>query len=127
MANASKLDAAFIEKQRQRLNVLRAALLEASRREESEEEAIKSELTGGGPKDYEDDAQRLAMLELEGNLVVRDVERLRQVDRALQKIEEGTYGLSDFSGKPIPQARLEAVPESILTLEEEEALERRRR
>ncbi len=127
MTNASKLDAAFIEKQRQRLNVLRAALLEASRREESEEEAIKSELTGGGAKDYEDDAQRLAMLELEGNLVVRDVERLRQVDRALQKIEEVTYGLSDFSGKPIPRARLEAVPESILTLEEEEALERRRR
>jgi DnaK suppressor protein len=127
MANTSKLDAAFIQKQRERLNKLRAALLEASRREESEEEAIKSELAGGGPKDYEDDAQRLALLELEGNLVVRDIERLRQVDRALQKMEEGTYGLSDSSGKPIPRDRLEAVPESILTLEEEEALERRRR
>jgi DnaK suppressor protein len=127
MANASRLDAAFIEKQRERLNKLRAALLEASRREESEEDAIKSEITGGGPKDYEDDAQRLTMLELEGNLVVRDVERLRQVNRALQKIEEGTYGLSDLSSKPIPRERLEAVPESILTLEEEEALERKRR
>ena len=127
MANASRLDAAFIEKQRERLNKLRAALLEASRREESEEDAIKSEITGGGPKDYEDDAQRLTMLELEGNLVVRDVERLRQVDRALQKIEEGTYGLSDLSAKPMPRERLEAVPESIFTLEEEEALERGRR
>jgi len=127
MANASKLDAAFIEKQRERLNKLRAALLEASGREESEEDAIKSEITGGGPKDYEDDAQRLTMLELEGNLVVRDVERLRQVDRALQKIEEGTYGLSDLSGKPIPRERIEAVPESIFTLDEEEALERKRR
>ena len=127
MTNASRLDAAFIERQRERLNKLRAALLEASRREESEEDAIKSEITGGGPKDYEDDAQRLTMLELEGNLVVRDVERLGQVDRALQKIAEGTYGFSDLSAKPIPRERLEAVPESIFTLEEEEALERRRR
>jgi DnaK suppressor protein len=125
MANASRLDAAFIEKQRQRLTKLRAALLEASRREESEEDAIKSEMVGGGPRDYEDDAQRLTMLELEGNLVVRDIERLRQVDRALRKIEEGTYGFSDLSGKPMPRERLEAVPESILTLEEEEVLERR--
>ena len=39
--------------------------------------------------------------------------RLGDVERALQKIEEGTYGLSDESGEPIPRGRLEAVPEAI--------------
>jgi hypothetical protein len=38
----------------------------------------------GGVQEYEDDAQRLAMLELDGNLVVRDIERLARVDRALR-------------------------------------------
>src|SRR3712207_6898461 len=46
--------------------------------------------------------------------------RLRYVERALQKIEEGTYGLSDDSGQPIPRGRLEAVPEAIRTVEEQE-------
>jgi DnaK suppressor protein len=54
------------------------------------------------------------------------VERLERVNRALKKIEEGTYGLSDRSGKPIPRERLEAVPEALYTLSEEQALEGKR-
>jgi DnaK suppressor protein len=45
--------------------------------------------------------------------------RVSHIERALQKIEEGTYGVSDVSGKLIPKARLEAVPEAILTVDEE--------
>jgi DnaK suppressor protein len=56
--------------------------------------------------------------------VVRDLARLERVDRALQKIEEGSYGTSDLSGHLIPRERLEAVPESIYTLAEERARER---
>jgi DnaK suppressor protein len=126
MANAPRLDAAFIEKQRHQLIKLRAALLAAARRDESEEAAIKSESAAAGARDYEDEAQKLDMLELKGNLVVRDAERLERVDRALKKIEEGTYGLSDSSGQPIPRERLEAVPESIFTLAEEKAREQKR-
>ena len=70
-----------------------------------------------------DDAQKLATLELEGNLVVRDIARLERVDRALRKIEEGTYGASDQSGQLIARERLEAIPESIYTLAEEQARE----
>jgi len=64
------------------------------------------------------------MLELEGNLVARDMARLAQVNRALAKITEGSYGLSDLSGQPIPRERLEAVPEAIFTLAEEKAREK---
>ncbi len=121
---ASKLDAAFIAKQRQALLKLRAALLSATRDEEADEAAIKDE-SAGGPREFEDDAQRLASLELDGNRVKRNLARLALVDRALKKIEEGTYGSSDLSRQQIPRARLEAVPESIYTLAEEEAREKK--
>jgi DnaK suppressor protein len=56
--------------------------------------------------------------------VARDVQRLVRVERALSKIEEGTYGYSDVSGKRIPDERLEAVPDAISTVAEQEASER---
>ena len=45
-------------------------------------------------------------------------ERLRNVQRALEKIQNGTYGISDLSGDVIPRGRLEAVPEAIYTADE---------
>jgi DnaK suppressor protein len=123
-AQAHPFDAAFIEKQRQALLKLRAELVSAVKDGAADEAAIMDE-SSGGPREYEDEAQKLATLELEGSLVVRDLARLRWIDRALQKIEEGTYGLSDLSAEVIPRKRLEAAPESIFTLEEEQALEAR--
>jgi len=43
---------------------------------------------------------------------------LRDVDRALQKIEEGTYGICDRCGKLIPEERLDARPWSVLCVED---------
>ena len=114
----SELDAAFIEKQREALLRLRATLLTATQGAEADETEVNTQ-NASGAAEYEDDAQRLDALERDGNLVVRDVDRLERVDRALKKIEEGTYGLSDMSGERIPRARLEALPEALLTLREE--------
>lgn len=114
----SALDAAFIEKQRQNLLRLRASLVTAAQDAESDEAEVNEE-SGSGPVEFEDDAQRLDSLEREGNLVARDVARLERIDRALEKIKDGTYGLSDMSGEPIPRERLEAVPEALCTLSEE--------
>lgn len=36
--------------------------------------------------------------------------KLRDVERALAKLAEGTYGRCDGCGTPIPDARLEAIP-----------------
>jgi DnaK suppressor protein len=121
----SQIDAAFLEKQRQSLLHLRASLVAAADATESDEAEVRGDRTGGA-MEFEDDAQELDALERDGNLVVRDVERLERVDRALKKIEEGTYGLSDRSGEPIPRERLEAVPEALYTLSEEQARERSR-
>ena len=121
----SGIDVAFVEKQRQQLLRLRATLVAAAQVAESEEGDVRTQRTGDA-LELEDDAQGLDALERGGNLVVRAIERLERVDRALRKIEEGTYGLSDQSGKPIPQERLEAVPDALYTLSEEEVLEGKR-
>ncbi len=113
-----RLSKEFIERQRRRLTTLRDALAGATQTEEAEEKEINSE-SSGQAEEYEDDAQRLAALELDGNLVARNAQRLAQVDRALDKIAEGTYGLSDASGEPIPKERLEATPEAIYTVAEQ--------
>jgi len=121
----SGLDAAFVENQRQRLLSLRASLVGAVQSAESEEADVRTERTGG-PLEAEEDAQQLDALERDDNLVGRDVGALERIDRALQKIEEGTYGLSEISGEPIPRERLEAVPEALYTLSEESMRERPR-
>ena len=45
-------------------------------------------------------------------------DRLDAIDRALRRLDEGTYGRSVRSGRPIPDARLEADPAAELTVEE---------
>ena len=95
-SKTERLDKSFIERQRQRLTKLRDELADATQGKEAEEKDINSQ-SSGQAVEYEDDAQRLATLELDGNLVARNAQRLAQVDRALEKIAEGTYGLSDAS------------------------------
>ena len=50
-------------------------------------------------------------------LVHRIREQLAEVECALDKLEKGTYGLCDSCGKPIPLARLEAMPQANLCLD----------
>jgi len=51
-------------------------------------------------------------------------EQLAAVERAEERIAGGTYGRSIESGLPIPEARLEATPDAINTVQEQEANER---
>jgi RNA polymerase-binding transcription factor DksA len=44
---------------------------------------------------------------------------LEQVEAALRRMDEGTYGLSEVSGKEIPVERLEAIPYATKLVEEE--------
>jgi len=111
------LNPAFIQKQRNLLIKLREELLRATQAGESEETEMHSQSVGEA-NESEDDAQKLAMLEIDGTVVARNVQRLARVERALQKIEDGTYGLSDASREPIPRERLEAMPEAIYTVSE---------
>ena len=120
--NGGALTAAFIDTQRRRLMQLQSTLRSAADSDLDDETNVKEE-GAGRAQEYEDDAQKLAALEVDGNLVERDLERLRRVERALEKIANGTYGLSDVSGEAIPRERLEAVPEAVCTLSEEQRAE----
>jgi DnaK suppressor protein len=121
----SGLDAAFIERQRQSLLRLRATLITSTKAAEADEADVRGQ-RASAVGEYEDDAQGLDALERDDNLVGRDLERLERVDRALRKIAEGTYGLSDESGTVIPRDRLEAVPDALYTLSEEQTRELKR-
>ena len=43
-------------------------------------------------------------------------EGLARTERALAKLDEGTYGICDACGQPIPEARLRAMPDAVLCL-----------
>jgi DnaK suppressor protein len=122
-AGPQHLDAAFIESKRRELLKLRDSLRKSGSAAELEEDNVK-DASAAQPREYEDDAQKLDTLEKEGVLVNRTVQRLARVERALAKIDAGTYGLSDVSGERIPVARLNAMPEAINTIREQEDSER---
>jgi DnaK suppressor protein len=49
---------------------------------------------------------------------------LRQIQRALEKIDENTYGICDITGEEIPLRRLEAVPYATMTVKAQEKYEK---
>jgi DnaK suppressor protein len=111
-------DNAFIDQQRARLNALLKEFSATTQADQSEETNTQDDSLGHA-NEAEDDAQRLTSLEMEGTLVGRDLDRIARIKRALEKIDAGTYGASDESGKAIPRARLEAMPDAIFTVDEE--------
>lgn len=54
----------------------------------------------------------------------KEFNMLRQIDRALEKIEEGNYGICDISGEEIPMKRLEAIPYATMTVKAQEKFEK---
>jgi DnaK suppressor protein len=126
-SNASRhpeLDKSFIEQQRGKLEALRDELLGDEQRMTDEVRA-EGELHGNEAREFEDDAQTMAQREVDqAKRNVHD-RRIIAVERALEKIRQDTYGLSDESGKPISKARLESTPEAIFTIDEERLREAR--
>ncbi|HEY2237659.1 MAG TPA: hypothetical protein VGI21_02665 [Streptosporangiaceae bacterium] len=93
------------------------SLLETTEREGRQDRASEDEQGA----DISDPAQPLtAQFENEAiTATLRD--RLAALDRAEQRLKDGTYGRSVESGRPIPDERLEADPAAELTIEEAEA------
>lgn len=126
MAN-NELDQEFIEQQRQRLQEMKAELermvrgLEEDQQDRAEDEGDFTEHDAG------DHSQSLFTRELDATVEQTMEKRLESVERALQKVEEGTYGICEETGEPIPRGRLEAVPEAIYTVEAQQRRERERR
>lgn len=116
------LDAAFITRQKQRLEALRDQLVADAESAATEEQGLQLESVDE-VRDSADSAETMAIEENDEAVFHRNPGRLSDIRRALQKIEQGSYGISDISGEPIPRARLEAVPEATATVEEKQASE----
>lgn len=110
----------FVQQQRQRLEALREQLQAGSA---VAAERDRQNVTDSGVLDSADLGEIARERDTDEALDKVTERRLRTVERALQKIAEGTYGLSDLSGKPISQERLETVPEAVYTVDEESARE----
>lgn len=114
----ARLSKDFIEQQRKRLEALRAQLLGGEAKALANSRRLQEE-RGEEAREFEDRAQDMEQNEVYQTLHDVDNRRLSHIDRALQKIAEGTYGISDVSGEPIPKDRLDAVPEAVVAVQDE--------
>jgi DnaK suppressor protein len=119
---------------KQELDGLRKQLVEereelqrqASEIEEASFGTPQSELTGEVSFDEEYADAGTATFERERDLSltnnIRDL--TEKIDRALDRIEQGTYGLCERCGKPIEKARIKALPYATLCIKDKQAEER---
>ncbi len=122
----NELDHEFVEKQRQRLQETKAELERMVRGLEEDQQFRAEEEGDFTEHDSGDMSQSLFTRELDATVEQTMEKRLEAVERALQKVEEGTYGVCDDTGEPIPKGRLEAMPEAIYTVEAQQRRERER-
>ena len=102
--------------------LLRAERAEVAKLLRETEEAVRiDEQAPDSATDYGDEALPLTEEATDEAVAEQLRERLGAIDRALARLEAGTYGRSVLSGKPIPDQRLEADPAAELTVEEARA------
>jgi len=77
------------------------------------------------PSDFEEAAVDFDEMQKEQSLQVNQRALLTEVQQALERIENGTYGKCVNCGQPIPEKRLEAIPWAALDVKCEELLEKR--
>jgi RNA polymerase-binding transcription factor DksA len=58
------------------------------------------------------------------SLLSSDQDAVYEIEEALKRIERDTYGVCELTGKPIPKARLEAIPWARFTVQAQAQLER---
>ncbi len=120
-----KLDP-FTKTQKEKLLQLRDAMVDSmagvakdnlrSRAEGSEASAFGMHQADAGSDAYDRD---FAL-----SLLSQEQDALYEIDQALKRIELGTYGICEMSGKPILHARLEAIPFARFTVECQSQLEK---
>lgn len=79
------------------------------------------EQSGG---DLVDAALDSAQDEISSQLAEVESRELTQIENALERMRNGTYGLCEVTGKPIPLARLQALPYATMCIEAQREAER---
>ncbi len=89
--------------------------------------ASQSELSGDVGLDDESADAGTATFEREKDLSIENNVRdlLAKIERALARIDDGTYGICERCGKPIEKARIKALPYVDLCIKDAQAQSRR--
>ncbi len=114
-------DSKFLEEQRQSLFEERINLIGSAERLEGEAAALMEDLDPGDVQfDDESGEGDSLVVERERDLALSGQARqmIADIDAALKRLENGTYGLSTVSGRPIPKERLRAIPWATELVEE---------
>jgi len=82
------------------------------------------DLSIGADDHIADSATETYMRELDEGLEENAEHLIAEVDAALKRIDDGTYGTCVVCGKPIGEERLEAVPYASLCIDDKRAQER---
>jgi DnaK suppressor protein len=116
----------FLEKQRERLLQLRDSMLDAmagvakdnlrTRAEGSEASAFGMHQADAGSDAYDRD---FAL-----SLLSQEQDALYEIEEAIKRLDSGSYGMCEMSGKPIAHARLEALPFARYTVECQSQIEK---
>ena len=119
----------FLRKQKSKLLHLRDSLLDSmmgvsrdtlrSRAEGSEASAFGMHQADAGSDAYDRD---FAL-----SLLSQEQDALYEIEEALKRVDAGTYGVCEMSGKPIPHARLEAIPFARFTVECQTQIEKQKK
>jgi DnaK suppressor protein len=119
----------FLDKQKSKLLQFRYSLLDLmtgvsrdtlrSRAEDNEASGLGMHQADAGSDAYDRD---FAL-----NLLSQEHDALYEIEEALKRFDAGTYGICEMSGKPIPQARLEAIPFARFTVECQTQIEKRKK
>ena len=119
---ASKdFDQKFLEAQKKHLIEERAALTGQAQRLESEANSLIEDVEMGDVQfDDESGEGDTMVVERERDLALSAQARqmVADIDIALERMANGTYGYSIISGRPIPKERLKAIPWATVLVEE---------
>jgi DnaK suppressor protein len=126
-SSKSPLTKKEVDELRDRLRAERGDLqAQLSELEASTFSTNQSELSGemGFDEEYADAGTATFERERDLSLVNNLRDLMERIDKALAKIDEGSYGLCDRCGKPIEKLRLKALPYANLCIKDKQAEER---
>ena len=83
---------------------------------EAQDAALKRDSGGEGTGDEADAGSKTFEREHEMSLANNSRDLLMQVERALSRLDGATYGRCENCGKPIPKARLQALPAATMCM-----------
>lgn len=111
---------------KQRLEKKQAELQEAIRNQDQAHPTPVDPIElSEGSQDFEETAVDFLETQQEQSVIVNEQALLTEVQNALKRIDDGTYGRCVVCGQPIPEKRLEAIPWASRCVEDEAQLEQR--